>query len=349
MPAVKILLLYNEPGSDAAVADQDVIVQRDAVAAALRELGHEVRFQGCTLQLEAVHATLAVNPPDVVFNLVESLAGTDRLMGLATLLLESLRIPFTGAGTQAILASSNKLAAKRLLERAGLPTAACCGAADEGQPGSGTASHSLSGLNPADFPSRWIIKPVWEHASLGMDDSSVVLVHSRQELQSAVAQRAKQIGRPHFAEAFIAGREFNLSVLAGSAATGGAPQVLPPAEIDFSGLPAGRERIVGQAAKWDEDSPEYQLTPRRFDFPAADAPLMAELATLAADCWNLFDMHGYARVDFRVDESGRPWILEINANPCLSPDAGFAAAVAQGGLPFTQAIERILSDAVRHA
>ncbi|MFH2099767.1 MAG: D-alanine--D-alanine ligase, partial [Pseudomonadota bacterium] len=50
------------------------------------------------------------------------------------------------------------------------------------------------------------------------------------------------------------------------------------------------------------------------------------------------------RVDFRVDPDGNPFILEVNANPCLSPDAGFAAAVDRAGMPFDRAVERILAD-----
>jgi D-alanine-D-alanine ligase len=124
------------------------------------------------------------------------------------------------------------------------------------------------------------------------------------------------------------------------------PQVLPPAEIDFSGLAAGKPRIVGYRAKWKADSPEYQATPRRFDFAPADRPLLDELAELARSAWQCFGLRGYARVDFRVDRQGRPWILEVNVNPCLSPDAGFAAAVDRAGLPFCQAIARILHDSL---
>jgi D-alanine-D-alanine ligase len=125
----------------------------------------------------------------------------------------------------------------------------------------------------------------------------------------------------------------------------GTPQVLPPAEIDFSAFPPDKPRIVGYRAKWQADSFEYQNTPRRFDFPSADGPLLEQLRSLSLRCWALFGLRGYTRVDFRVDRDGRPWILEINTNPCLSPDAGFAAALQQAGIPFETAIQRILDAA----
>jgi D-alanine-D-alanine ligase len=122
--------------------------------------------------------------------------------------------------------------------------------------------------------------------------------------------------------------------------------VLPPAEIDFSALPEGKPHIVGYAAKWHAASVEFQQTPRRFEFPDSDAVCLGQLSELALRCWRLFDLRGYARVDFRVDADGQPWILEVNTNPCLSPDAGFAAAVDRAGLPWYAAIARILRAAL---
>ena len=101
---------------------------------------------------------------------------------------------------------------------------------------------------------------------------------------------------------------------------------------------------MGYRAKWQADSFEYHHTPRRFDFPPSDAPLLDQPRSLAEQCWTLFGLRGWVRVDFRVDAAGQPLILEINANPCLSPDAGFAAALEQASLPFEQAIQRILDD-----
>jgi D-alanine-D-alanine ligase len=103
-------------------------------------------------------------------------------------------------------------------------------------------------------------------------------------------------------------------------------------------------RIVDYRAKWDEAAFEYHHTPRRFDFDSTDSRLLERLKTLARQCWHYFGLAGYARVDFRVDHEGNPWILEINANPCLSPDAGFAAALEKAGIAYVDAIGRIIDD-----
>ncbi len=318
---MNVVVLYHEPGEDAAVEDRDVIVQRDAVAAALKRLGHESSCIGCTLDLSSAKQQLIALSPDVVFNLVESLGGTDRLMVLATILLDALHIPYTGTQTDAILATSNKLTTKERLHEAGLPTP------------------PWSGLRVRD--QRWILKPILEHASFGMDDDAVVEASDIATLNEMLRDREQHIGRPLFVEQFIEGREFNLSLLDG--------QVLPPAEIDFSSFPPDKPRIVGHQAKWDQDSFEYQQTPRGFDFHATDGPLLERLAELARSCWRLFSLSGHARVDFRVDSEGQPWILEVNANPCLSPDAGFAAALTQAGMTYDEAIGQIVESSVRWA
>lgn len=328
---MRIALLYNQPSTDATADDLDVLVQRDAVAAALGRLGHSVTDVPCSLDLDTVHQRLAATRPDVVFNLVESLGGSDRLMPLATVLLDGLHVPYTGCHTASILATSDKLRAKLQLVAAGLPTPAWSAASPAGP--------SLAG----EFVrGSYILKAVAEHASIGLDDSAVVNVAGAEELPALIHDRSRRIGRPCFAEQYIDGREFNLSLLA----TQDGVQVLPPAEIDFSSLPDGKPHIVGYAAKWNADSVEYQQTPRRFDFPAADDISLSQLADLARRCWTLFDLRGYARVDFRLDAEGLPWILEVNANPCLSPDAGFAAALDRAGIPFNAAIDQILQSAV---
>jgi D-alanine-D-alanine ligase len=241
-------------------------------------------------------------------------------------MLDGLQIPYTGSGTEALFTTSNKLLTKRMLHAAGIPTPAWM---------------ALAGPPAAAPAGRYILKLVWEDASVGLEDDAVVYTSHALSLPELMEQRAARLGGEVFAEQYIPGREFNLSVLAGTHG----PEVLPPAEIHFVDYAADRPKIVGYRAKWDSNSFEYQHTPRSFDFPPGDAPLLTELRRLALACWDLFELRGYARVDFRVDANGNPWVLEVNANPCLSPDAGFAAAAERGGLSFVNVVSRILADA----
>ncbi len=332
---MRVLLLHNEVACDASESDRDVLVQAAAVEAGLAELGHQSARLACSLDLDAVRRGLEQFAPDCVFNLVESLGGSDWMAFAATSLLDVLEVPYTGNPTAALLLTNHKLLAKQWLRQAGLPTPEWLATQprrrDEGP---GAASQPFR-------PGPFIIKAVCEHASVGIGDGSVIGCEDEATLRGAVEEAAVRLHRRVFAERYVEGREFNLSVLAGPAG----PQVLPPAEIDFSAFPADKPRIVGYQAKWADDSFEFLHTPRRFDYPESDGPLLADLCRLARECWALFGLRGYARVDFRVDAAGRPWVLEINTNPCLSPDAGFAAAVDRAGLAFSQAVARILDDA----
>ena len=331
-----VVVLYNRVSLNDSAGDLDVLKQVVAVEQSLAAIGHSSERLACDLNLTEVRRSLQTKQADVVFNLVESLGGTDQLMPLATVLLESIGLPFTGASTLAMLRTTQKLDAKRHLTMFGLPTPAWMSDRNSG----------WNGLaDPNVTPESAIIKAVAEHSSLGITDESVVQCNglSIAGLAHRIADRTTQLGTPHFAEAYIDGREFNLSVLANDFG----PEVLPPAEIEFTNFPEGKPRIVGHDAKWCESTSEYVNTPRCFRFPVTDQALIDELESLARRCWEVFGLRGYARVDFRVDADGQPWILEVNANPCLSPDAGFAAAVAEAGLTFDVVLQRILSDALR--
>ena len=173
-------------------------------------------------------------------------------------------------------------------------------------------------------------------------DAQSIVAGDGAEVLAILPERAARLGGVCFAERFIDGREFNLSILGDRKG----PEVLPPAEILFEGFEDDRPRIVDYQAKWDETAWAYHHTPRHFDFNDSDRALLAALKETALGCWHHFGLSGYARVDFRVDRTGRPWVLEVNTNPCLAPDAGFAAALNRGGIDYSQAIGRILSDAL---
>ena len=339
---MRVAILHNAVSADAPLEDQDTLLQVDAVSAALSRLGHEPVALACTLNLAALHDDLRRLRPELVFNLVESLADADSLGYLPSAVLDVLGVPYTGNSTESLFLTTHKLLAKERLRQAGLPTPAWMENKVTIHEGHEDREEITKELQSSSYPScsSWIMKGVWDQGSRGMDDDAVLYGVEPNEVRRRLAERAVRSAGPCFAEQFIEGREFNLSVLAGP--TG--PEVLPPAEIDFSAFPPAKPRIVGHRAKWQADSFEYNHTPRRFDFPPSDGPLLHALRRLAETCWTLFGLRGWVRVDFRVDADGGPWILEINANPCLTPDAGFAAALGQASISFDRAIQRILDD-----
>jgi D-alanine-D-alanine ligase len=319
MRALRIAVLTppRDPGGRPDL--DDTFVQAEEIAGCIRTLCHEPLAMVFGADREAAAVELKVAAPDLVFNLVEDVPeGPDKVY-LATALLDRLGLRFTGASTPALATLGDKTRMKLALVGAGHPVA--------------------DGLEDSREDTVFIVKSAIEHASIGIDASSVVT--GPEAARALVAMRQSSHGGAWFAERYIDGREFNVSVLQ----TLDGPLLLPVAEILFTNHADGRPRIVGYEEKWFAASDAYAETPRAFPDAPADAPLLAELGRLALAAWDLFELTGYARVDFRVDAAGRPFILEVNANPCLAADAGFCAA-ARIGMSQTDVIAHIIACAL---
>lgn len=326
---MQIVILYSELTPEAGQDELDVLAQIDVVADALSQMNHDLRVLPFSLNLAEVSRKLQAARPTLVFNLVESVNGSGRLIYLAPALLDSLQMPYTGSATEAVFLTSNKVIAKKMLQAAGINTP-------------DWFRHKDGNGDPMPGPDgTFIIKSVWEHASVGLDEDSVVQVPDRTSLVREIDRRRADMGGEAFAEEYIDGREINLSVISDGL---GQPVVLPAAEIRFDRFPDGKKRVVGYRAKWEIESFEYRHTPRCFEFTQEDRPLLDQLEDIARRCWRLFGLGGYARVDFRVDRAGIPWVLEVNTNPCISPDAGFAAACKEAGLGLRQMVARIIEE-----
>lgn len=312
---MRVLVLTSPAGAAGRPDTDDTFVQAEEIAARLQELGHET----LTMPYARGHdiGTFIEFAPHLVFNLVEDLPEGPDQLHTVTGILDQRDIAYTGAATEPLRLLGNKPVMKARLRAAGLPVPA--------------------GLGEAGPSARYIVKSAIEHASVGLSAANVVTGAGAALL--VMAARETEFGGEWFAEAYIDGREFNVALLDGD--------VLPIAEIEFTDHAGDTPRIVGYAEKWDVDSHAFAITPRIF--PAREEPLFAELERLARAAWELFDLSGYARVDFRVDPSGQPYILEINANPCLAADAGFCAAAAEQGLTQSDVVARLLIAAYRHS
>jgi D-alanine-D-alanine ligase len=320
---VRVLILTQSVPDDAPPEEQDVRVQAESVRESLEGLGHRVHQAAVDLNLTQLLEILE-DPPDVVFNLVESLGGHDDLQSLAAYVLELRRVPYTGCPAGPLGETNDKPGIKARLASLGLPTPAWV------TWGRGVEGGSLVLHGASAFPrGRYIIKPSRRHASYGIDDDAVIDgVSHPAHLVDPIRSRERATGVECFAERFVEGREVNLPMLA----TANGPRVLAFAEIDFADFPPEKPHIVGYAAKWEDRSFEYHHTPRRFWAPEEEHHLRRLLSRLVHCAWAELHLDGAVRFDLRIDPEGQPWILEVNANPCLSPDAGFMAAAAQAGL-----------------
>jgi len=326
---MKVIILYDRIAKQGTSPDQsDALVQAEAIGRALQDLGHESVDMGFSMDIKAFLKEIREAYPQLVFNLVESVDGHGRLIHFPASILDLLAIPYTGAQADALYLTSSKILTKKILSGAGIPT---------------PSYYSPRNLRAKSIPlsGPYIVKSVWEHASVGLEESSVLSVESSGQLLAEMEKRRDQLGGDCFAEQFIDGREFNLSLLASQEG----PEVLPPAEMRFIDYPPGKWKVVGYRAKWDEASFESLHTQRSFEFPKSERTLASKPDRPNKEMLASFRLRGYARVDFRVDERNQPWVLEINANPCLSPDAGFVAAASQSGLSYRQVVERIIRDA----
>jgi len=326
----KIVILHSDVAPDASEDELDCLRQADTIAGALRQLGYDPVLMPFVLDLGQTIKALNSLRPDLVFNLVETVDSKGSLIHLAPALLDHLQIPYTGSGTDAIFLTSNKPLAKKIMYEAGILT-----------PGWITNTGTRFGYALTE---TYIVKASWEHASIGLDYDSVITFADTARLLAAMKDRRQKIGGEFFAEAYIDGREFNIALISGPS---GELKVLPPAEMLFIDYAPDKLKLVDYRAKWVEDSFEYNNTRRTMDFRPEDAFLISQLKDIAKNCWHLFGLRGYARVDFRVDKDGNPWVLEINANPCLSLDAGFAVAIEIAGIKYHKAIEYIVNDAYR--
>jgi D-alanine-D-alanine ligase len=320
MKGKSAVILHNQVTADSPKDELDVLVQAAEIERSLADLGYRPVIVPFSLDVKQAMDSIRRIDPLFVFNLVESVAGDGRLIHLAPALLDHMGVRYTGSSQETIFVTSNKLLGKKLLQQSGVATPPWLGVGSE---------------SPDVDPGTYLLKSSWEHASNWFADDSIVRVGDAPELRALLAMKNRG-GGGFYAERYIEGREFNQAILAG--------EFLPMAEIRFVEFPDDKLRIVDFRAKWEEESFEYTHTRRSFDFPEADRPLLAQLRAVAGRCWDGFSLGGYARVDFRVDGENRPWVLEINTNPCLSPDGGFAAAAARGGLSFTGMVQRIVDD-----
>jgi len=316
---MKVVVLFDGISALGKSPDLAILETVEAVEAVLTADGHEpvrVPVNPDGRWVERVRRA----KPDLAFNLCEGIDGVAALESSVISSLELLGVPYTGSGSWTTSICLRKHVVNTLLDAARLPVPRF-GVARVGEP-----------LPAVGYPA--ICKPAAEDASLGVEQRSVV--KSARALHTRVSEMHAEWD-DILVQRFVEGREVNVGILGN--------QVLPIAEIDFSGMPAEYWRIVSYRSKWetgsDEDLGSVPHCP-------ADLPddLAVEIKRVAFAAWRVVGGTGYGRVDMRIDESGRPWILEVNANPDFAPTAGLARMARAAGIDYAMMVRMICDEAL---
>lgn len=330
---MRVLLVYNTDYDaelmEASPADVSAVREAAlAVAEGIDGAGHQCEVLGVGgFDIGALLTMLERDPPELVFNLCESLAGNTRNEIVVPALLDMAGIAYTGPGPLAIGLCLHKERTKDILRAHDVPTPPSMVLRDHAD-----LEAAMARKLAIEYPC--FLKLTHEDASVGIEESNVAAT------PEALVARARDLlanyGQPVLAEAFVDGREVNVTLIG----NGDGVEALPLHEIDFSAMPADRPRIVSYAAKWDPDHVDYGGT-----VPVPMADLSAELAAAIQDvairAYRALGLRDFGRVDLRIDDNDKPLVIDVNPNCDLSPDAGFARAAAAAGMSYPDLVGRI--------
>jgi len=319
---MKIQILCQGTSKHSTVDSEDVLTQIAFIRRELQGLGHEVIFcDAVGYDLSIAEKLIRYSNPDIVFNMVEDIGGRNCLNPIGAMILEDIGIPFTGSPSVTLALTTNKLAAKSIMKMAGIQTPQCF-----------TAKEVLSGV--VKTHANFIIKPVCEDASVGIDYSSVCSGAELRERFEALGTDANK----YFAEVFIDGKEIYVSLLYDPIVK--ELEVLPPAEIVYIDHPAGIPEIMTYDAKWNSEHCSY----RHDDIPVKTGTALHEqIVRTAKHTAKAFGLKGYARIDVRVGY-GTIFVIDVNANPHIGEESYMIDAANKAGIDKSRFFEYILED-----
>jgi len=329
MKKALIGILYNKPEEKETIISYEATVGvMDEVKAVKESLGilnyDYIELPILSSNTSEIMKLLLEKQWYCIINLCESFNGKNMEQYKIPAVLELLNIPYTGSNSYAILLTTDKAYTKNILSLNGLPVPKYFTSSD--------------GINlPKDLIFPLIVKPQFEDASVGIESTSVV--YNPKELEKEIKKIIDKFNQPAIVEEYIDGREINIAIVEDDEIN-----VLPPSEIIFENFPADIPKIVSYKAKWIKDSWEEKQTPAIC--PALlDSKVENYIKEISIKAFKICKCQDYARVDIRLDERNNPYIIEVNCNPDISPNAGFVRSWKASGKNYTDFINFLIGKA----
>src|SRR5207253_1799308 len=255
-------------------------------------------------------------------DMVEAYAGDEPREPHVAAFLELLELRYTGAGPQSLFLAQDKALAKKLFDFHQIRTPRFAS----------SYRGKLDHVDDLEFP--LIVKPASEDGSVGIDAGAVV--RTLKELMERVAMIQEKFDCPALIEEYIEGREIYVGVMGNDK-----PAALPVVELDLSRLPDEMPKIAGSEVKWDKGTGPYHVT-RSMAAKDLEGERSRRLQETALQVYSALKLRDYGRVDMRLTQDGRIYVIEANPNPWLAPEAEFAVAARLAGRSYVELIGQIV-------
>jgi D-alanine-D-alanine ligase len=330
MKRYRVLLMVHEslvPPEDISKLSEEEIdrfrTEYNALTA-LWNLGHNVRVIGIGDRLKELRTSIRDFNPHIVFNLLDEFSGIDSYDHYIVAYLELKRQPYTGCNPRGMMISRDKVLTKQVLAGHRIAT-----------PAFRLFPYGKRFREPKRLKFPLFVKSATEDASLGISQAS--MVEDMQALRERVEFIHEHVQSDALVEEYINGREFYIGVLGNSRLT-----TFPVWELDFGALSQDQARIATRAVKWNR---QYQKRHGISSHEAKDlsSEQRTSLSRLAKRIFRALHMSGYARMDLRMRNDGKVFLLEANANPDLTYGEDFAESAAVAGLDYEHLIKRIVN------
>ena len=299
------------------------------VTATLRDMGHQVTPLGVGSDLSVIKHAIDKHKPHIAFNLLEEFDGVGVFDAHVVAYLEMIRQHYTGCNPRGLMLAHNKALSKMVCRYHRIPV-----------PRFHVFPMGRKVHRPKHLALPLLVKSLTEEGSVGISQASVV--YDDQKLAERVAFVHEKLRTDAIAEQYIDGRELYVGVMGNERL-----QTLPLWELRMTKLREDAPKIATGKIKWDV---KYQEQVGVETGPAKDLPdgLEQSLPKLCKRIYRALDLSGYARLDFRLDPDGRPYLLEANPNPQLMYGEDFAESAETTGLDYDQLLQRILNLGLRY-
>jgi D-alanine-D-alanine ligase len=335
LPAMRIAVLMHEdlvpPASIAELSEQEVVPFKTEydVTVALRGMGHEVQPIGVASDLGVLRTALHDFKPRITFNLLEEFHGVALYDQYVVSYLELLKRRYTGCNPRGLMLAHDKALSKKVL-----------------------AYHRIPVPDFDVFPMDWrfrvrtgmkypaFVKSLTLEGSEGIAQASIV--NGEEQLRERVDFVHRQMGTDAIAEQYIDGRELYVGLMGNARLA-----ALPIWELRFTNWPADAPRIATSKVKWDV---EYQKKRGIVYGPAADLSdgLRARIEHACKRTYRALSLTGYARIDLRLTDDGRFFVIEANPNPDVAFGGELASAAEAMRISYEALLDRILRLGLRY-